>query len=291
MRAPAPAALMLLLFQRAVSGPPRLSVLFLVVDDLRPDLGPYVQQQGSGGGGSRSLVATPAIDAFAKTALTFERAYVQYSYCSPSRNSFMSGRRPDTSRVWNFGDSFREGAGARWLSLPQFFKASHYLTVGTGKLFHPGWPPRNDEPLSWTPGYEYLCPECNPVGPGTQRTDGGENGAYTCIVQVPNCSYSPPGCFGSSLCAANTSKDESRYDLQLEDQRITDRCIELLHNASAPSTRSRFPQFFVGCGLHKPHTPWVNQESVSFVPPAPDAAAWSFAGGAARVLRQASSCP
>ena len=92
------------------------------------------------------LTSTPHIDALAKTGLVFERAYVQYSYCAPSRNSFMSGRRPDTSRVWNFGDHFREGAGAEWLSLPQFYKRNGYLTVGAGKLFHPGWPPENDQP-------------------------------------------------------------------------------------------------------------------------------------------------
>ena len=55
-----------------------------------------------------------------------------------------------TSRVWNFGDHFREGVGADWLSLPQYYKRNGYLTVGAGKLFHPGWPPENDQPLSWS---------------------------------------------------------------------------------------------------------------------------------------------
>ena len=132
-------------------------MLFIIVDDLRPDIGPFAPDTPSG-----RLVSTPAIDSLAERGLVFDRAYVQYSYCSPSRNSFMSGRNPDTSRVWNFGDHFvrlptpstlppfatltfsvplpasgqREpGVGADWLSLPQFYKASGYLTVGTGKLF------------------------------------------------------------------------------------------------------------------------------------------------------------
>ena len=171
-------------------------------------------------------------DKLAEGAVVFDRAYVQYSYCSPSRNSFMSGRNPDTNRVWNFGDHFREGEGMSWLSLPQYFKASGFLSVGADKLFHPGWPPRNDEPLSWTEGYEYLCPECDPKFPGYQRHDGKENGAFSCLEQAPNCSYDPPSCFGSSVCVANTSKDEPDYAYQLEDMRIRDRCVDLIRNAT-----------------------------------------------------------
>ena len=66
------------------------------------------------------------------------RGQVQYSYCSPSRHSFLTGRRPDTTRVWEFVDHFREkGVGEDWISLPQYFKTFGYLTLGSGKLFHP----------------------------------------------------------------------------------------------------------------------------------------------------------
>ena len=58
------------------------NVLMLVVDDLRPELGCYNQ----------SLAQTPHIDQLAREGLVFSRAYVQYSICAPSRNSFMSGR-------------------------------------------------------------------------------------------------------------------------------------------------------------------------------------------------------
>jgi len=50
----------------------------------------------------------------------------------------MSGRRPDTTKVWEFADHFREaGVGADWVSMPQFFKQHGYLTLGGGKLYHP----------------------------------------------------------------------------------------------------------------------------------------------------------
>lgn len=84
-----------------------LNVLFIVVDDLRPEIGAY---------GYKHAPPTPNLDRFAKTALKFDRAYVQYSFCCPSRNSFMSGRRPSKTKVWNFQDHFREaGIGADWI--------------------------------------------------------------------------------------------------------------------------------------------------------------------------------
>ena len=49
------------------------------------------------------------------------------------------------------------------------------------------------------------------------------------------------------------SKDEQRLEFQLEDQRITASCVSQLAAATAVSGRP----FFVGCGLHKPHVPWV----------------------------------
>jgi iduronate 2-sulfatase len=83
----------------------------IVVDDLRPELSAAYGQ---------TMLVTPNLDAFTKTALTFSRAYVQYSHCSPSRNSFLSGRSPQTTGVYNFIDDFRE-VGANWTALPEMY--------------------------------------------------------------------------------------------------------------------------------------------------------------------------
>ena len=65
------------------------------------------------------------IDLIRKTALR----------CFGGLGSFMSGRRPDTTRVFEFLDHFREvGVGHDWLSLPGYFKLHGYLTLGGGKL-------------------------------------------------------------------------------------------------------------------------------------------------------------
>jgi hypothetical protein len=96
-------ALLLALLQlgapRQVSGGAAINVLFIVCDDLRTQLKTY---------GHADYMATPHIDALAAESLVFERAYTNYPYCAPSRNSFMSGRMPSKTRAWNFLDHFRE---------------------------------------------------------------------------------------------------------------------------------------------------------------------------------------
>ena len=63
------------------------NVLFIAVDDLRPEIAAY----------GHSYMHTPHIDSFAKQSTVFTRAYVQYAFCGPSRNSFMV--RPTLSLV------------------------------------------------------------------------------------------------------------------------------------------------------------------------------------------------
>src|SRR5688572_23037859 len=73
----------------SAAGAERPNVLFLMVDDLRPELGCYGQTE----------VKTPNIDALSAVGVRFERAYVQYPLCNPSRSSMLSGRYPTTTGV------------------------------------------------------------------------------------------------------------------------------------------------------------------------------------------------
>lgn len=130
------------------------NILFIVVDDLRPQMSPYGQAE----------TVTPNLDAFSKKALVFDRAYCQQAVCSPSRNSFLSGRRPDATKAWNFQTHFRE-VGPDWTTMPEYFLKAGWFVGGTGKVFHPGLPPNNDPP-SWNQPYNNKgqqnpsCPPC-----------------------------------------------------------------------------------------------------------------------------------
>merc|ERR1719375_2718647 len=69
------------------------NVLLLISDDFRPDLPIY---------GNRMVHAPNINERLANQGVTLLRAHIQISYCCPSRNSFMSGRRPDVAQAWNF---------------------------------------------------------------------------------------------------------------------------------------------------------------------------------------------
>ncbi|NQT54520.1 sulfatase-like hydrolase/transferase, partial [bacterium] len=75
----------------------RLNVLFIAVDDLRPQTRCY----------GHPKMITPSIDALAERGTMFLRAYCQQAVCSPSRTSLMTGRRPDTTRVYDLQTHFR----------------------------------------------------------------------------------------------------------------------------------------------------------------------------------------
>ena len=63
---------------------------------MRPQLQSY----------GHSQMLTPNLDKLASTALQFDFCYTQFAYCAPSRNSWLSGRRPDRTRAVNFLSAF-----------------------------------------------------------------------------------------------------------------------------------------------------------------------------------------
>jgi iduronate 2-sulfatase len=113
----------------------RPNILFIPVDDLRPDLGCY----------GNSHMVSPNIDKLAADGVTFTRTYCQQAVCNPSRASLLTGLRPDSIRVWDLFTSFRETV-PEVRTLPQYFKEMGYTTIGLGKTFHNNIP----DTISWT---------------------------------------------------------------------------------------------------------------------------------------------
>ena len=71
-------------------------------------------------------------------SLNHLHAYVfQQALCGPSRTSFLTSRRPDTTRLYDVHSYWRTHAG-NFTTLPQYFKENGYFTASVGKVFHPG---------------------------------------------------------------------------------------------------------------------------------------------------------
>ena len=130
----------------------RFNVLFIAVDDLRPELGCY----------GHSQIKSPNIDALAATGLQFNRAYCQFALCNPSRSSLLTGMRPESIKVYDL-ETFVRTHVPDVVTLPQLFKNNGYESRSVGKIFHvtngnhednvswstkPWQNPRNDKPAA-----------------------------------------------------------------------------------------------------------------------------------------------
>ena len=101
------------------------NVLFIAVDDLRPQLGCYDHKQ----------MLSPNIDRLASEGVLFRRSYCQVPVCGASRASLLTGVRPTRDifisyNVW----AEKDLPGA--LSLPKHFRNNGYHTISNGKVFH-----------------------------------------------------------------------------------------------------------------------------------------------------------
>lgn len=97
------------------------NLLFIMFDDLRVDLNCMGQ----------SHMITPNFDRLANRSVVFDHAYAQISVCNPSRDSLLTGLRPDSVGTYGFQESFRPH-----MVLPTQLRRNGYWTSAFGKIFH-----------------------------------------------------------------------------------------------------------------------------------------------------------
>ncbi len=129
-------AVCLLAIAGGVQAADKPNILFIAVDDLRPELGCYGSE----------IAVSPNLDKLAKDGLLFQRAYCQQAICRPSRASLMTGARPETTGLYHNYVALRE-LQPDIVTLPQHLIAHGYDTVYLGKIFHHG---DTDERNSWS---------------------------------------------------------------------------------------------------------------------------------------------
>ena len=103
----------------------RSNILFIIVDDLRPQLGCY----------GHTETISPNMDRLASEGMLFNRAYVQVPVCGASRASLMTGLYPTHDRfVTYYSRADEDAAGIP--DLPAHLKSNGYTTISNGKIYH-----------------------------------------------------------------------------------------------------------------------------------------------------------
>lgn len=215
----------------AANGSNKKDLLMIAIDDMRPELGAY----GCG------HMITPNLDALAKESLTFDNAYVAVAWCSPSRTAFLTSRRPDTTKSWSVvpAEYWRE-RGGNFTTLPQYFKERGYLTVGVGKIFHPG-PASGDCDSKYSWSSEALPWDGN----GNKCPTGGD--FFRAEVEAQTQAELKMG-GGPAMMPSEKNGDSNLAP-----------CVNatLMNIRAKRDKGSDTRPFFMNVGFHKPHIPWT----------------------------------
>jgi len=105
--------------------PQQPNILFIAVDDLRPELGCYGKEH----------IESPNIDHLAAQGTRFDRSYCNIPVCGASRASLMTGLRPARNRFLSYLTRADEEASGI-TTLPGHFRNNGYYTISNGKIFH-----------------------------------------------------------------------------------------------------------------------------------------------------------
>jgi len=204
----------------------RPNVLFICVDDLKPLLGCY----------GDAMAKTPNIDRLAKRGVLFERAYCNQAVCAPSRNSLMTGLRPQSIGIYDLATNFRKAAPDA-VTLAQYFKANGYRTEAIGKIFHVGHG-NHEDPASWSVPHfqaktvQYALKENQGLTREGARFDG-KNPNDLPRGAAAECADVPDETYGDGIIAS-----------------------EAIRRLKAAKEKADTP-FFLAVGFLKPHLPFV----------------------------------
>jgi choline-sulfatase len=202
------------------------NVLFIAVDDLRPEMGCY----------GNNIVKTPNLDRLAARGTIFTKSYCQQAVCSPSRSSIMTGRRPDATKVYDLVTHFRT-ALPDTITLPQHFKANGYHTAALSKVYHVGY----EDGRSWSEPHWY---------PNGQTVDTDPDDFKKRIVKkftgVSKNNKDEDGSKGPAFEISKKSDDE------LPDGFTAAEAVRRLH-----TLKTQGKPFFLAVGFLKPHLPFV----------------------------------
>lgn len=198
------------------------NVLFIAVDDLNSWVGCL---------GGHPHAHTPHIDRLAQRGVLFEQAYCPAPLCNPSRTAILMGLRPSTTGIYENQTWFRDLDDYRdWVTLPQYFRAHGYRTLGGGKIFHHPQGKMSD-PNSWDVVYQTKIG--TPYPPLLEQHQNGLKGKFGDTYMSQALDW-----------AGLDVNDPACQDWQTADK-------------AAGFLRQPHDQpFFLACGIFRPHLRW-----------------------------------
>jgi iduronate 2-sulfatase len=200
----------------ATNAATRPNILFIAIDDLRPELGCY----------GDTVVKSPNIDKLAASGMRFDRAYCSVAVCGASRASLMTGILPTKIRYVSFTAKVDEDT-PNAITMPQTFKEAGYVTRANGKVFHTS---TDTAERSWS----------RPVGK-PRGFDPEELEAATLAA-----SKAKDGKGMKLFYEAGDVPDNAYGDGKVAEQTIAD--LRELKKIGKP--------FFLACGFVRPHLPF-----------------------------------
>ena len=208
----------------------RPNVLFIAVDDLRPELGCYGMP-----------VHSPNIDQLAASGTLFRRAYVQVALCMPSRVSVMTGQRPETTGVVDFSVRFRD-VQPDVVTIPQHFRAAGYSAVAFGKIFH------NNDKASWSePLFKSdRRPYHTPFGQKVIEWTKQDHRRLTYVWDLGD------GVTKTKRPGGLPWEAPQVADEELRDGHLAEAAVDKLRELESGDA-----PFFLAVGFHKPHLPFI----------------------------------
>jgi sialidase-1 len=226
-----------------LSAAERPNVLFIAVDDLRPELGCY---------GAEHIIS-PNIDRLAASGVRFDRAYCQQAICGPSRASLMTGLRPDAIQIHGNHKHFRDFY-PDIVTLPQHFKNHGWHTQSMGKIYHGVFhvgmtrnaPDTFGDPPSWS------APTFRP-GPRYYYTEEGIAAAKEVYQKVYNPKNPGPDDWTNKLVFGPATEAPDVADDVLYDGQVAQRAVETLGQLAENPGQP----FFLAVGFIKPHSPYI----------------------------------
>ncbi|MEM1444403.1 MAG: sulfatase-like hydrolase/transferase, partial [Verrucomicrobiota bacterium] len=228
------------------------NILFIISDDLNYALS----------GLDHPEAKTPRLDEFAKSAVSFTRAYSQFPLCGPSRASIMSGQYPIVNGVAGNGGELDPDR----VTLPRHFQNHGYWTGRVSKIYHMGIPvdilqgtSGKDHAASWQLTHDIMAMESMTPGKTIDYLNPKDPEAFVEERKKWQAAYDSGSPYemipeARSQFAVTKVADEDTH--LLADTIAADRAIELLQERG----KSNDP-FFLAVGFVRPHFPFIATES------------------------------